>query len=315
MKLWNETALLSVYTLTPTHVGTGQTNGAVDLPIARDAATGFPVLPATGIKGVLRDYAALDKEKIDQLFGKDLAEHGQADGPKAGRLAFTEARLLAYPVRSLNRPFLHVTCPLILDSLRRDLRAVGGDALLTVADLPPSAAALVSDQLLANDTVVLEDLVYAANEISYSEAVAKLASDLQELIPASEAATRARFIKNLVVIPDADFGALMEYVIPVQARIKLTGGKTTDKWENPDTNKMESGSLWYEERLPSDCLFVALIGERRDRRKDKEADVTLGTLAGAKDAFSVVQIGGNETVGNGLCLTTLLHQSDRVKQP
>lgn len=47
MNVWKNTALIGIYTLTPTHFGTGQTTGAIDLPIARDASTDFPVLPAT----------------------------------------------------------------------------------------------------------------------------------------------------------------------------------------------------------------------------------------------------------------------------
>lgn len=44
-----------IYTLTPTHCGTGQAAGAVDLPIAREAHTRLPLLPATSLKGIARD--------------------------------------------------------------------------------------------------------------------------------------------------------------------------------------------------------------------------------------------------------------------
>ena len=46
-----------IYLLAPTHVGTGQAAGAVDLPIARERHTGHPYLPATALKGVARDVA------------------------------------------------------------------------------------------------------------------------------------------------------------------------------------------------------------------------------------------------------------------
>ena len=133
MNVWKDTALLGIYTLTPTHFGTGQTIGAIDLPIARDASTDFPVLPATGLKGVIRDYlgvANVEKKLLDNLFGKSLEESNEANALEAGRLAFTEARLVAYPVRSLNRPFLHVSCRLILERLARDLRALGREDFL-----------------------------------------------------------------------------------------------------------------------------------------------------------------------------------------
>ena len=93
MTVWSEAALLGIYTLNSTHYGTGQTTGAVDLPIARDAATGLPVLPATGSKGVLRDYAAqplgdLDNTTVTDLFGADISTKEKAEDRRAGRLAF-----------------------------------------------------------------------------------------------------------------------------------------------------------------------------------------------------------------------------------
>jgi CRISPR-associated protein Cmr4 len=316
MSVWKETNLIGVYTLTPTHCGTGQTTGAIDLPIARDQSTGFPVLPATGLKGVARDYltlgAVLSSEAIDDLFGKSLDDSNQADTLVAGRLAFTEARLVAYPVRSLNRPFLHVTCPLILERLVRDLRALGCEDLLgTNWQLPKAdtAKVLVADENLNNKALVLEDLVYQGNEVAHWPDLAMLAASLATLLPAEETDSRTRLRDGLVVIPDTDFTDLMQRIIPVQARIKLTAGKTTDKWENPE-GEVESGNLWYEEHLPPDCLFVFFVGERRQRsfagsQSSKAANNNLETFRQQTSHLRVVQIGGNETVGQGLCYWTL----------
>jgi len=307
MTIWSNTAVLGLYTLSPTHYGTGQTTGAVDLPIARDAATGFPVLPATGIKGVLRDVTehtkSLDSEKVKDLFGPTI-NGNETEDLKAGRLAFTEARLLAYPARSLSRPFLHVTCPLILEGLARDVRATGAEGLLPPDRLAVAVArgAKVADPALEGQAIVLEDLIYPDEQVTHDRAVAALAQALAALIPAEEAATRDRLTRGLVVIPDTDFGALMQSAVPVRARVQLTSGKTTDKFGE------ESGNLWYEEVLPSDCLFAALIGERRSRAggRNGEDKGTLADLLAQAAALRVLQIGGNETVGQGLCLGTLV---------
>src|SRR5690606_9746576 len=66
--------LAGIYTLTPTHCGTGQTSGAVDLPIAREPHTCLPVLPASGLKGAARSTLneredATDSELARCLFG------------------------------------------------------------------------------------------------------------------------------------------------------------------------------------------------------------------------------------------------------
>ena len=50
-----EALLLFVHALSPLHVGIGQGVGLIDLPIAREKATGLPILPGSSLKGALRD--------------------------------------------------------------------------------------------------------------------------------------------------------------------------------------------------------------------------------------------------------------------
>lgn len=313
-QLWNARIVLGIYNLTPLHYGIGQTTGAVDLPIARDAATQIPILPATGIKGVLRDCAGkqLGSVRTRQLFGADIMADHDGNEVSAGRLTFTEGRLVAYPARSLNRPFVHVTCPLILERLRRDLAATGAASLLQLPEIAPQHPVMTADRELDQKTLVIDNLVYGDAEVRYREDVRVLAMALSRLLPETEAATRERLASSLVIVPDVDFGYLMRVAVPVQARVRLTGGKTTDTWVNPENGKEEKGNLWYEEYLPSDCLFVSLIGERRDRNGGRAGTSTRGEaacladLVTAKSEFQVVQAGGNETVGYGLSWLTIL---------
>ena len=82
---------------------------------------GSPILPATSLKGVTRDYAARDgstdpggltHHDLDRLFGRTVGDVMGAEGTgpqddlamtqlEAGALVFTEGRLVAFPVRSL----------------------------------------------------------------------------------------------------------------------------------------------------------------------------------------------------------------------
>lgn len=324
MSAWKEAVVCGIYTVSPLHVSTGQAEGAIDLPVTKEPHTGFAVIPASSLKGVAREaFAATARQakptgagttpeetEVEELFGptlkrtNDLNEqetkaekvetnHKQNSAPKlfTGALVFTEARLVAYAARSLNRPFLYVTCRLVLERLGRDLRAAGITTFENFSLPMPSAEVLVTDAPLANTTLVLEDLVYSGN-VAQSSDLTRIADSLARLLPALEVDTRNRLKKGLVVIPDQDF-AMLARRLPVRARIKLGENKTTSG---------DDGNLWYEEQVPADCLFVAMIGERSGKGG------ALKSFREKRTLLAVSQIGGNETVGEGICLWTVGHE-------
>ncbi|HCW51693.1 MAG TPA: hypothetical protein DGR79_06470, partial [Clostridiales bacterium] len=74
-----------IHALTPLHVGAGQGVGFIDLPVMREKATGWPIVPGSTVKGVMRglfeDSArrggtgegtgpGVDKHLIDTAFGR-----------------------------------------------------------------------------------------------------------------------------------------------------------------------------------------------------------------------------------------------------
>lgn len=319
MSAWEQALVCGIYTVSPLHVSTGQAEGAIDLPVAKEPHTGFPVIPASSLKGVARDAFEsndLSKDQVTALFGptvdettgksskvtgeagkvtgeagKATGERGGGSGLFAGALVFTEARLVAYAVRSLNRPFLYVTSRLVLERLARDLRAASID-IGSLALPSTGASVLVADKPLAKTTLVLEDLVYTS-DIAESADVEKIGESLAALLPASEDETRRRLKKSLVVIPDEHFAMLVRR-LPVRARIRLNDNKTTSG---------DGGNLWYEEQVPSDCLFVSLVGARPGKGD------ALGIFHRYGSQLEVTQIGGNETVGEGICFWTLAPQA------
>ncbi|NKC16669.1 MAG: type III-B CRISPR module RAMP protein Cmr4 [Gammaproteobacteria bacterium] len=395
---WVRSTLSTIYTLSPLHVGSGQAGYGVDLPIARDAVTGFPMIPATALKGVARECfegqqtapSSLQANDINRLFGPlvqsaaaapgeiapdeiapgEIAPDetapgetaaGEAPNPEqdtslyAAALAFTEARLLAYPARSLNRPFVHATCPMILARLSRDLNVLGiqhdqqqalDDIAKALRNLLPSHAAVLNPAIASN-TLVIEDLVYKTDQIGFCEGLRLLANWCPD------AFGRAQMEMGLVMLPDTDFAYLVTQAIPVAARIQLTDGKTTDEWRNPqDPYDRQEGNLWYEEYLPADCLFASFVGQRRKVVIENNADENqaknsspssppgssppqaldlfvqywaLGSTGNGRQAAPaarpgetseqshaerVVQIGGNETVGQGLCTWRFLKSGE-----
>ena len=100
-----KTTMLGLLAETPIHPGTGRSVGVVDLPVAREASTDYPVIVASGLKGALRDKAAamgMDDDDVDARFGKP---------DRAGDLVVCDGRLLLLPVRSLTASFRWATCP------------------------------------------------------------------------------------------------------------------------------------------------------------------------------------------------------------
>ena len=128
--------LLYLFTRTPLHVGAGASVGAIDQPIIRERHTGHPIIPGSSIKGVLRDACRNDdlKAKEESIFGK------QDD---AGKLAFGEAKVLAFPVRSAKGSFAFITCPLALERFRREQDGLN----LPTLDEPAEMTCLAGDDM------------------------------------------------------------------------------------------------------------------------------------------------------------------------
>src|ERR1051326_4223823 len=99
--------LLFIHALSPLHAGTGQGVGVIDLPIARETATGLPYLPGSSIKGTLRDSGEINEDERQVIFGPPT----EYAGDNAGSAQFADARLLLLPVRSLAGTFAWVTSP------------------------------------------------------------------------------------------------------------------------------------------------------------------------------------------------------------
>ena len=91
--------LLYIFTRTPLHVGAGSSVGAIDQPVQRERHTGYPIIPGSSVKGVLRNhFSGLGQGVLNDLFGK-----GDEGGDfTTGKISFGEARLLEVAKRMLH---------------------------------------------------------------------------------------------------------------------------------------------------------------------------------------------------------------------
>lgn len=124
-------ALLFIHAQTGLHPGSGTALGTVDLPVQRERHTQWPVIPGSTLKGILRDACrpagrnGQAREDWLAAFGPETDEVTKPETPEpkkhAGALSLTDARILAFPVRSLKGVFAWVTCPAVLGRVKRDL--------------------------------------------------------------------------------------------------------------------------------------------------------------------------------------------------
>lgn len=313
----NYTRVLYLFTRTPLHVGAGSSVGAIDQPIHRERHTGFPIIPASSLKGSFADQwpATLsdgknlnlrvrtktleDRTVIEEateaawLFGSD-----DTAASSAGALQFGEARLTAFPIRSARGSFAWITSPLILRRAVRD----GVIALSSLDGLkePGDGEAICDDgtgtKLTIDHRVVLEEYTFTAKGWLGLD---KLGQRFAELLHApgeegdpvwSEVASR------LVILSDGMMSFFAKNACEVAQHVRI----------NDETGTADPGGLFNQENVPSETLFYAVIHATGSRLKC--APYTTKTATDALDAFaakigtqSAFQFGGDASTGLGYC--------------
>jgi len=269
------------------HPGTGQSTGVIDLPIQRERHTNFPMIQSTGLKGSLRDLAeqkwGKGSKDIEVIFGPDA----QGADRGAGALAITDARILAFPVRSLQHVFVWITCPMVLTRLKRDF------ALAQISRSIPEKKVSETKCKVAKDNsfdspLVLEEISLEIED----ERINGIADEIANLCPDAQVGKAIK--ERLVLVSDNDFKYFVSYATQVSARIKLTDNKTSE-------------NLWYEETLPPETIMYTLVLANKPRNGGAEGVTNASEVMNKietelfAESKGYIQIGGNETVGQGWC--------------
>ncbi|MFH0879967.1 MAG: type III-B CRISPR module RAMP protein Cmr4 [Lentisphaerota bacterium] len=267
--------ILFLFTRTPLHIGAGSSVGAIDAPIQRERHTGFPIIPGSSLKGVLRDrFRQLDKlsnEKVENtLFGSQ---------EEAGRLSLGEGRLLAFPVRSAKGAFAFCTCPLALKRFKRD----GGPIKSNIPDLEKNQACFSGNKIRMEDKkAIFEEYLFEVEQ----DFPADLEKDLLALFPDEVWQNgKGRF----ALLTDGDFAHFVMNACEVNQHVGI----------NPETGTARPGALFNEECVPSETLFYSIIDQTArlgQEWKCFDADLKQKPL---------LQLGGDNTTGLGFCTASL----------
>ncbi len=288
--------LLTLHTRTPLHIGCGTSVDAVDLPLMRERITNFPVIPSTSLKGVLRQAGRDLNGQDGYTFATNDLLFGSKDDPQkddktkkdilyAGCLQIMEAKLLAFPVRSLKGCFAWLTCPAILHRFGRD---TGENFTIPAVEKDQALVGENSEILVKQpDSVVLEEYALAARVAPEHAAIADKLKGLCD-----DSLWQDKIARRLVILHDEDFQHFAATCTEVVARIVI----------DPQTRTNEN--LFNQENIPCETLFYSVLYLVDPRRKKEEGEPEaepekhLQTLL---NATANLQIGGDETTGHGFC--------------
>ena len=294
MYLQENTKFCLLHAISPVHAGSGAATGAVDLPIQREKHSGWPHIQASGVKGACRDHCtrfwahsltALEpfagkvkqaSEASDRIFGSDTGN----GGGQAGAVAFSDAKLLAFPVRASAAPFVWVTCPALVKRLLRDLALAGHkncEQLSSLTVEKESYQVIADSEKVIDNDLVLEDVC-----LKYAEGNKELSNLFQELIPDAE---------RLVLVPDDHFSFLVETATEIQTQIKI----------DPEKGTTQDGSLRYEELLPTETIMYCLLffGDEKIKKDDPLKMKNISAVV-TSAVSGHIQMGGDLTLGRGI---------------
>ena len=276
----NQASIVIMYAVTPCHAGSGSALGVVDLPIQRERHTNWPVIQASGVKGAFRSnfekFKRDNQVSTESIFG--TSEGGSSNGGWQGACSFSDAKILAYPMRSNVSPFVWITCPSVLKRFVRDLEAAGKKpGELAVPPIKDTEAVSLGSETLTGG-VLIEDFEV---EVKSGE---KITPEFKKIIE--------KYFKDaerLLLVSDKAFNYGVTDCTQIMAQIKIDSntGTTTD------------GSLRYQEELPSDTIMYSVIYWDGTKDGNKKTDTEVLDFVKAVTE-SHIQIAGDETCGRGI---------------
>ncbi|PMP91035.1 MAG: type III-B CRISPR module RAMP protein Cmr4 [Hydrogenobaculum sp.] len=290
---------------TPIHAGSGgDSTGLVDLPIQRERYTDFPKIEASSIKGCIREaFEGLEKTKacVEQVFGPEKETETYASA-----IAFTDARILLFPVKSLKNVFGWITCPMVLERMKEDFRLANKNYDELNIDFSKLENTVPkSSDLTIDGKAVLEEYTFEVKENDNTSRIANFIANI--IFKDSYKFWSEKLRKDLIILSDDDFTNFVKTSTEIITRIKI----------NDKTGTVDTGALWTEEYLPQDSVLYSLVMSsslkvsEEDRAKCNFKSDTHDEAKRVMKFFkencpSIIQIGGNQTIGKGLARIEIL---------
>jgi CRISPR-associated protein Cmr4 len=281
--------LTFVHALSPLHAGIGQGAGVIDLPIARETATGLPFLPGSSLKGTLR--ARCTGPNCTKVFGPEASDI-DPNSNYASSIQFSDQRLLLLSMRSLAGTFAWVTSPYVLRRLIRDIKDVQSNPPADIPKIEEGQCSIVEtgSKIAMDNRVYLEDLDLIAQ---LSRDATTWANWIGQRVFPSDAAWQRMLLERFCIVQDDVFNFMIDTATEITARIKLEEKSKT----------VQQGGLWYEEALPTETILSGLAIATPVEAAGMTAQQVFSVINGFMG--QTVQLGGKATVGRGMCRVQL----------
>ena len=306
--MFNSEFKLVVYqNITPLHIGCGQDVGIVDNPVVRERSTGYPFIPGSGIRGVIRSCFenARDenshKDLFNTLFGPEIKPGESAE--YAGCLSVVDAKLLFFPVRSNKNVFQWITCPFVLKRFYRDVSAFGTN--IKTGCLPENLRVDQDCYICSGpveDRLTLEEFpfkkqwrtpeCFSQDGNGVEDETGKISNALNDLANM----VKLDDLERILIVSDRTFGYFVEHATIIMQRNRLTSAKT-----------VAEGALFSVESIPPEAVFYGFIGGSKARKEGSDIDDgkkalehLFNVLKTSSDKESYIQLGGDESTGLGI---------------
>jgi len=251
-----------LYLLSPLHTG-GTTQEGNLLGIARESHTNLPYIPSSTIRGKLRSSIKDETEKF-KLFGTEL---GNASTTlEQGDIWIGDGSILWFPIPSLSHGVVWISSPLLL---RRWTKL--NNPQMTI----PSEYSCNFKKDSTN--IYLKDAQIKADQMQ----------DFSNFKDFGIKDAPNSGIERVLVLPDKHCATVIQMGLWRQVKIKLNQHKTVD------------GGFRYEEAIPPDTLMYFPWGTTSQANGSaKQSALDLQSLLTNN---SILQIGGQESLGRGFC--------------
>lgn len=286
--------LLYLYAESPVHTGAASSLDVLDLPVQREAATGYPVIWGQSLKGALRQAASdvgWPKPRLEAVFGSAIGDQGEEGGTTPGTLAVGDAQLVAMPVPTLRHTFAWLTSEIALVRLARKYRTLHREA--------PAAPSVRADGGLCSSAVWSQSASEALGPVlvrfggPFSEPLAAWAA-----LIAADALGEGEVFGPFAAKLREDLLLAGSDIVPVLLRECTEQAVRVQLAE--DSKRVTAGPF-YSEYLPAETIMAASL-TLRGKGNAAEYQAALRELLHGK----LLQVGGDETLGKGLVWSRLV---------